>query len=93
VLAGKPIARRLPVIDIDNDNNREANWYLSFSGGRTFAAIFDYDDPTRQIAPATATAEGTTVTYTLKIRRIRNAHLRAATYGCGVAPGSTDQPP
>jgi hypothetical protein len=37
--------------------------------------------------------EGTTVTYTLTVRRIRNAHWRAATYGHDVAPGSTDQIP
>jgi hypothetical protein len=47
----------------------------------------------RQIAPATATIEGKTVTYTLKVRRIRTARWRAATYGRGIAPGSTDQVP
>jgi hypothetical protein len=93
VLAGKPNSRKLPVIDLDADNNRDADWYLGHSGGNTFSAVFDYDDPMRQIAPATATVEGNTVTYTLKVRRIRNAHWRAATYGRGVAPGSTDQTP
>ena len=93
VLAGKPTAHKLPVIDFDIDNSRDAAWYLGHSGDGTFAAIFDYNDPTRKIAPATATVEGTTVTYTLKVRRIRNAHWRAATYGRGVAPGSTDQAP
>jgi hypothetical protein len=93
VLAGKPSPHKLPVIDLDSDNNRDADWYLGHSGDGTFSAIFDYDDPTRKIAPAHATIEGTTVTYTLKARRIRNAHWRAATYGRGVAPGSTDQTP
>lgn len=93
VLAGKPRPHNLPVIDFDVDNNRDADWYLGHSGDGTFSAIFDYADPTRKIAPATATLEGTTVTYTLKVRRIRNAHWRAATYGRGVAPGSTDQVP
>jgi hypothetical protein len=93
VLAGRPRAHKLPVIDLDTDNNKDADWYLGYSGGETFSAIFDYDDPMRQIAPASATVEGTTVTYTLKVRRIRTAHWRAATYGRGVAPGSTDQVP
>jgi hypothetical protein len=95
VLAGKPSRspRKVPVIDLDTDNNRDANWYLGLSGDGTSAGVFDYDDPTREIAPATATIEGTTVTYTVKVRRIRTAHWRAATYGRGVAPGSTDQVP
>jgi hypothetical protein len=93
VLAGKPRRHKLPRIDLDTDDNRDADWYLGYSGGETFAAIFDYDDPTRQISPATATVEDTTVTYKVNVRRIRTAHWRAATYGRGIAPGSTDQIP